>query len=148
MRFKLRITQNRKRGAKNSPKQLLETKVTWGYCWNFLLFLSLKTIKNSTGQMRQLKRVCCHWIPLMIGWRRNKHTNLHMARGFSVLYHVFARKQCILCSSLRHKSYLTLPSVTSLRDSFSLGTFALGFTRLPPGSLASSRGCLLTITYH
>ena len=26
----MRITQNRKRGAKNSPKQLLETKVTWG----------------------------------------------------------------------------------------------------------------------
>ena len=116
--------------------------------WNFLLFLSLKTIKNSTGQMRQLKRVCCHWVPPMIGWRRDKHTNLHMARGFSVLYHVFARKQCILCSSLRHKSYLTLPYVTSLPDSFSLGTFALGFTRLPPGSLASSRGCLLTITYH
>ena len=34
--------------------------------------------------------------------------NTHMAWGFSVLYHVFARKQCILCSALRHKSYLTL----------------------------------------
>ena len=33
----------------------------------------------------------------------------HTARGFSVLYHVFTRKQCILCSALRHKSYLTLP---------------------------------------
>ena len=54
--------------------------------WNFLLFLSTKTIKNSTGQMRQLKRVCCQWIPPMIGWRRDKHTNLHMALGFSVLY--------------------------------------------------------------
>ena len=32
--------------------------------------------------------------------------------------HVFARKQCILCSALRHKSYLTLPYVTLLRDSF------------------------------
>ena len=31
VRFKLRITQNRKRGAKNSPKQLLETKVIRGY---------------------------------------------------------------------------------------------------------------------
>ena len=30
-----------------------------------------------------------------------------------VLYHVFAQKQCILCSSLRHKSYLTLtPYIT------------------------------------
>ena len=54
--------------------------------WNFLLFLSTKTIKNSTGQMRQLKRVCSHWIPPMIGWRRDKNTNLHMALGFSVLY--------------------------------------------------------------
>ena len=31
-------------------------------------------------------------------------TNTHTASGFSVLYHVFARKQCILCSALRHKS--------------------------------------------
>ena len=35
-------------------------------------------------------------------------TNTHTARGLSVLYHVFALKQCIL-STLRHKSYLTLP---------------------------------------
>ena len=35
-------------------------------------------------------------------------TNTHTARGFSVPYHVSARKQCILCSALRHKSYLTL----------------------------------------
>ena len=42
-------------------------------------------------------------------------TNTHTARGFSVLHHVFARKQCAV---LRHKCYLTLPSVTSLRDSF------------------------------
>ena len=48
---------------------------------------------------------------------------------------VFARKQCILCSSLRHKSYLTLLFVTLIRDSFNprsgdlfcLGTFAHGF---------------------
>ena len=35
-------------------------------------------------------------------------TNTHTARGFCVQYHVFARKQCIVCSALRHKSYLTL----------------------------------------
>ena len=35
-------------------------------------------------------------------------TNTHTVRGFSDLYHVFARKQCILCSALRHKSYLIL----------------------------------------
>ena len=37
-------------------------------------------------------------------------TNKDTAHGFSVLYQVFGRKQCSLCSALRHKSYLTLPS--------------------------------------
>ena len=72
-------------------------------------------------------------------------TNTHTARGFSVLYHVFAWKQCILCSALHHKSSLTLPYVTSLWDSFCLGTFVHGFIRLPPCSLASSRDCSLAI---
>ena len=64
--------------------------------------------------------------------------------------HVFARKQCILCYALRRKRYLTLPYVTSLRDSFCLGTFAHGFIMLPPRSLASSLGCSLAIIlrYH
>ena len=60
--------------------------------------------------------------------------------------HVFARKQCILCSALRHKSYLTLPYVTTFQDSFCLGTFAQGFIMLPPRSLASSWGCSLAMT--
>ena len=30
-------------------------------------------------------------------------TNTHTAHGFSVLYHVFPRKQCILSSALSHK---------------------------------------------
>ena len=38
--------------------------------------------------------------------------------------HVFTQKQYILCSALHHKSYLTLPYLTSLRDSLCLGTFA------------------------
>ena len=37
-------------------------------------------------------------------------TNKKKAHEYSVLYHVFARKQCNLCSALRHKSYLTLPN--------------------------------------
>ena len=57
--------------------------------------------------------------------------------------HVFATKQCILCSTLRHKSYLTLPYVTSPLNSFRLGTFAHGFITLLPRSLASS--CSLAI---
>ena len=44
-------------------------------------------------------------------------TNTHTARGFSDLYHVFARKQCILCPALRH-GCLTLLYVTSIRDFF------------------------------
>ena len=60
--------------------------------------------------------------------------------------HVFAKKQCILCyTTLRRKSYLTLPYVTSLLDSFRLGTFAHGFIMLLPRSLASSKGCSLAI---
>ena len=39
------------------------------------------------------------------------------------LYHVFAQKQCILCSALYHKSYLTVLNVPSIRDPFSLGIF-------------------------
>ena len=42
-------------------------------------------------------------------------TNKHTARGFSDLYYVFARKQCILCSALRPKCCLTLLYVTSIR---------------------------------
>ena len=34
-------------------------------------------------------------------------TSTHTARGFSILYQVFARKQCILFSALRHKCCLT-----------------------------------------
>ena len=69
-------------------------------------------------------------------------TNTHTAYGFSVLYHVFALKQCIVCSALRHKSYLTLLYVALIRDSFCLGTFVHSLDiRLLPHSLASSRGC-------
>ena len=108
--------------------------------WNFLLFLSLKTIQNSNGQMRQLYAYVANQSTrrLVENGMSTGLTNTHTARGFSVLYHVFPRKQSILCSALRHKSYLTLPYVTSLRDSFCLGTFAHGFFGLPPRSLASS----------
>ena len=44
-------------------------------------------------------------------------TNTRTARGFSDLYHVFTRKQCILCPALRH-GCLTLLYVTSTRDFF------------------------------
>ena len=44
-------------------------------------------------------------------------TKTHTALGFSDLYYVFTRKQCILCSALRH-GYLTLLYVSSIRDFF------------------------------
>ena len=36
----------------------------------------------------------------------------HGMHSCIILMHVFARKQCILCSALRHESYLTIPYVT------------------------------------
>ena len=71
-------------------------------------------------------------------------TNTHTTREFSDLYHVFARKQCILCPTLRH-GCLTLLYATSIRDFSAPGTIAYGSIRLPPRSLASSRGCSLAI---
>ena len=61
-------------------------------------------------------------------------TRTCMARGFSVLRHVFAREQCILCSGLRHKSYLTLLYVTP-----SCYTLELSRTALLGCRLAASR---------
>ena len=55
---------------------------------------------------------CC--VHHLLSWNTLMHYTMH----------VFAQKQYILCSALRHKSYLTLPYVTLLRDSFCLGTFA------------------------
>ena len=53
----------------------------------------------------------------------------------------------IICSALLYKSYLSLPYVTSLWDSFYLKwTFANGFVMLPPSSLASLQSCLLAIS--
>ena len=46
--------------------------------------------------------------------------NVHTAHGFSVLYHMFAQKQYILCSESAHKSYLTLLYVASIQDSSAL----------------------------
>ena len=82
--------------------------------------------------------VWCKWIQPTIGWG---WLGYGMSTGFSVLFHKFAWKQCIICSALHHKCNLTLLHVTSIRDSFCLGTFANGFIRLPP----CLRGCSLAI---
>ena len=65
-------------------------------------------------------------------------------RGFAhtlgswILYHIFARKQCILCSELHLQCCLTL---------LHAGTITHGSIRLLPHSLVSSRGCSLAITF-
>ena len=84
-----------------------------------IIFSWQHAIKNSDGQMRQIYRVGWKWSTrrLVEGGMSTGLTNKHTARGFSDLYHVFARKQCILCPSLRH-GCLTLLYVTSIRDFF------------------------------
>ena len=67
-------------------------------------------------------------------------TKTHTALGFSVLYHVFARKQLILCFGLRYKSYLTLLYVPLITDFFCPGTIAHGSIRVPL-ALWQLQGC-------
>ena len=76
-------------------------------------------------------------------------TSTHTARGFSILYRVLARKQSILCSALRHKGlpYITLCYIDS-RFFSAPRKIMHGSIRLPPHSLASSRGCSLGINRH
>ena len=56
--------------------------------------------KNSSGQMRQIYAYPSD----EIGWRKDEQGT----RLVDSLYHVLARKKCILCSVwLRHKNYFT-----------------------------------------
>ena len=71
---------------------------------------------------------------LKTGWAGDSQTRTLLVD--SVLYRVFVSTQCILCSALRHKGYLTLPYVSSIRDSFSL---ELTRTALSGCRLAASR---------
>ena len=94
-------------------------------------------------------RYCVEWKwstrRLVEDWMSRGLTNTHMARGFSDLYHVFARKQCILCPALHH-GCLTLKSMLHRFEIFSApGTIAHSSIRLLPCSLASSWGCSLAI---
>ena len=86
-----------------------------------------RAIKSSSGQMRQLYAYANESTRRLVeDGMRTGLTKTHTAGQLSVLYHVFARKQFILCSALRHKSYFTLLCVTSIQDSFYLGVFAHG----------------------
>ena len=74
-------------------------------------FCLAQAIKNSSGQMRQLYAHDANESirRLVEDGMSPAFTNTRTARGFSIVYHVFSWKQYILCSALRHKSYLTLP---------------------------------------
>ena len=93
------------------PSEVFSFKGKMNFAALLFLLSAGNIIKNSTGQMRQL-----------YGYDTNESTrrlvedgispaftNTRTTRGFSVVYHVFSWKQYILCSALRHKSYLTLP---------------------------------------
>ena len=75
-------------------------------------------------------------------------TKKKKVREYSVLCHVFARKQCILCSGLRHKSYLTLTktALCYMASSFILlGIFAHALLGCRLAALRRSRGCSMAI---
>ena len=106
----------------------------------FLLFLSLKTkIKLQQANMtanESMQRLKTGW-----AWDSQTHTRL----VDSLFCITFTLKNNAF-SVLHYVINVTLQTyVTSLRDSFCLGTFACGFFRLPPCSLTSSWGCLLAM---
>ena len=117
------------------------------YCiswyWNLFNSYWLDTKALSINKCRC--RCRCKWILPTTGWRRDHNT--HMARGFSVLHHVFAREQCILCSGLRQKSYLTLLYVTPSCYTLELSRTALLGCRLA-ASLPRVFARLLVGNYH
>ena len=99
--------------------------------------ISLRYIKNSSWRMRQISRKM-EMIHPTIG--------THTDRGFSDLYHVFARKLNNALSVLHYVMVALHYSMLHRFEIFSVaGTIAHGSIRLPPRSLASSRGCSLAI---
>ena len=110
--------------------------------WNFFIVLKPKNNLKFQRANATAIRLCCKWIHPTVGWRRDEQGTHKHAQGLWILCSVsrIRSKTCIVCSALRHQSYLTLPYVTSLQDSFCLGTFAHGFIKLLPRTLASSRG--------
>ena len=113
--------------------------------WNLFNSCWLDAKALSVNKCRCRCRCRCKWILPTTGWRRDHNT--HMAREFSVLRHVFAREQCILCSGLRHKSYLTLLYVTPSCYALELSRTALLGCRLA-ASLPRVLARLLVGNYH
>ena len=106
-------------------------------------------IKNSSGQMRQISRRM-EMIHPTIGWRRDEHGTHKHAHGSCMDSLI-----CITCS-LENNAFSVLHYVMvalnyTMLHRFEIlsapGTIEHGY-RLPPLSLASSRGCSLAIIVH
>ena len=111
----------------------------------FFVAQAIKKVQRANAQpYAYVANKSSRWL---VEWTRRMNTGLtstHTTRGLSVLYyHLFPRKQCILCSALRRKCCRTLLYVTSIRVFFCpWNSISHGPIRLAPLSLASSRGCL------
>ena len=91
------------------------------------------------------------WYPsddwLKTGWAGDSQTRTRLVD--SVLYHVFVSKQCILCSALRHKGYLTLPYTLHRFGIHSTRNFRARLYQAAASQLRvlSRRGCSLAIMF-
>ena len=109
-----------------------------------IIFAQRQAIKNSSGQMRQLYAHDANESTrrLVEDGMSPAFTNTRTARGFSIVYHVFARKQYILCSALRHKVTLHYLKLHRFEIHSALkvlsGTSLLGFRREAASSLAKT----------
>lgn len=80
------------------------------------------------------------WLNEHEGWTQDSQALTRFLD--SLFYHVFPRKQCILCSALRRKCCLHYYMLHRCEFFSAPGTISHGPIRLAPLSLASSRGCL------
>ena len=113
----------------------------------FIVFMPIKNKKLQRANATAI-RVCCRWIHPTIGWRQDKHGTHKHAHVDSL--------SCITCSlennafSVLHYvikvnlHYLMLHRV-EIHSALELSRTALLYNRLPPRSLASSRGYSLAI---
>ena len=80
------------------PSELFCFKYTIKFTASF--FSQRQAIKNSIAYYAN-KYPPDDWLRLVKDGMSTGLTNTHTALGFSDLYHLFARKRCILCSALR-----------------------------------------------
>ena len=137
------ILKGRRTALNDSWIHLQHTRIAVAFaCWDGLIVFKPKSKFNPCWQMRQLYTYVADESArrLVEDGMSTGLTKKKKAREYSVLCHVFARKQCILCSGLRHKSYLTLTktALCYMASSFILPwNFRARAIRLPPRSLAS-----------